>query len=146
MHIVHSFLLRLTGRTGQVTAPTALSLMGGLGLLALALLLPDTAFDHASAATAVQRVAVVPGRSQQPISLRDRLVVGLQARLRSEVDFVEAVVDRVRTGQLPQRMVDETFFWARTHAAEARRGRSVRPIIYFQPVMRTRAQRIGVSL
>jgi len=146
MNTSHSFLLRLAGRPGTVSAPTTLSLLGGVGLLALALLLPDRAFDHASAATATQRVAVVPGRSQQPVSLRDRLVVGLQARLRSEVDFVEAVVDRVRAGQLPQRMVDETFFWARAHAAAAHRGRNVRPIIYFQPVMRSRAHRIGVTL
>jgi hypothetical protein len=103
-------------------------------------------FQRARAATEVQRVAVAPSRGSRAISLRDRLVVGLQARLKPEVAFVELVTARVRAGQLPQRLVDETFFWARQRAKEGRSGRMRRPIIFFQPAMTARAKRIGVAL
>jgi hypothetical protein len=123
-----------------------MSLSVAIGLLALALLLPDHAVDQASAAAGVPRIAVSPVRPRQPLSLRDRLVVGLKARLESEVDFVELIVLRVQTGDLPQRLVDETFFWARQRAEARRQGRPRRPIIFFQPAMRLRAERLGVEL
>jgi hypothetical protein len=97
-------------------------------------------------AAETQRVAVAPGRAQQVVSLRDRLVVGLQARLKSEVAFVELVVTKVRIGKLPQHVVDETFFWARDRASINRNGRSRRPIIFFQPAMTARAKRLRVEL
>lgn len=100
---------------------------------------------HARAAEA-QRVAIAPGRAQQVVSLRDRLVVGLQARLDSEIAFVEVVVLQVRLGKLPQRIVDQTFFWARDRASISRNGNSRRPIIFFQPAMRARAERLRVVL
>jgi hypothetical protein len=52
----------------------------------------------------------------------------------------------VNHGLLPQRVVDETFFWARSRASVVRNGRTRRPIIYFQPAMAARAQRLGVEL
>jgi hypothetical protein len=94
----------------------------------------------------VERVSVAPGRSHRKISLRDRLVVGLQARLKSEVAFVDRVVLRVQAGQLPRRLVDETFFWARDRARTGRNGRTRRPIIFFQPAMIARANRLKVVL
>jgi hypothetical protein len=100
----------------------------------------------ASAANEVERVDVAPAKPQRPVSLRDRLVVGLQARLKSEVAFVENVALRVRLGLLPQRVVDETFFWARERASVVRSGRTRRPIIYFQPAMVARARKLRVEL
>ena len=97
-------------------------------------------------AAQTQRVVVAPGRAQQIVSLRDRLVVGLQARLDSEVAFVELVVLQVRLGKLPQRIVDQTFFWARDRASISRNGNSRRPIIFFQPAMTARAKRLRVEL
>jgi hypothetical protein len=94
----------------------------------------------------VERVGLAPAKVQRPISLRDRLVVGLQARLKTEVAFVELVALRVRTGDLPQRIVDETFFWARARGGTFRNGRTRRPIIYFQPAMTARAKKLGVEL
>ena len=138
------FILR--GQPRPVTTPTAVSLLVVGGLLVVALLLPDQAVDRASAAAETQAVAVSPGRPQRAVSLRDRLVVGLQARLKSEVDFVELVALRVQTGHLPQRLVDETFFWARQRASLNRQRRARRPIIFFQPVMRARAERLDVEL
>jgi hypothetical protein len=94
----------------------------------------------------VATVMVTPARPHQPVSLRDRLIVGLQARLKSEVAFVDNVAFRVRVGQIPQRVVDQTFFWARDRASAFRSGKTRRPIIYFQPAMTARAKRLGVTL
>jgi hypothetical protein len=97
-------------------------------------------------AAGVEKASVQPATATRPISLRDRLVVGLEARLKSEVAFCEAVALRVRLGQLPQRVVDETFFWARDRAGIQRAGRARRPIIYFQPAMLARAKKLHVVL
>lgn len=101
---------------------------------------------RSAAAPEVETVDVTPGTAGHPVTLRDRLVVGLQARLKTEVAFCEAVVAQVNAGKLPQRMVDETFFWARQRAAAARTGPNHRPIVYFQPAMKARAVRINVTL
>jgi hypothetical protein len=100
----------------------------------------------ADATAEVAKPVLSPAKPQRPISLRDRLITGLKARLKSEVAFVDKVVLRVHTGQLPQRMVDQTFFWARDRASVDRNGRTQRPIIYFQPAMAARAKRLNVSL
>jgi hypothetical protein len=114
-------------------------------LLAASTLTFAVVVRHAQAAE-TQRVIISPGRAQQVVSLRDRLVVGLQARLDSEIAFVELVVLQVRLGKLPQRIVDQTFFWARDRASISRNGNSRRPIIFFQPAMRARAERLRVAL
>ena len=121
----------------------SLAILSGL---VLALIAYRATFESQSMAAGVERLAVTPAKPQRPISLRDRLVVGLQARLKSEVAFVELTAARVASGHLPQRLVDETFFWARGRAAIVRNGRTRRPIIYFQPVMAARARRLGVDL
>jgi len=87
----------------------------------------------------------VAGAGQQ-VTLRDRLVVGLQARLKTEVNFCNSVAVQVQLGHLPQRLVDETFFWARERAAPPRNGLQYRPIVFFQPAMKLRAQKAGVAL
>ena len=102
--------------------------------------------QRATAADEVQKVGVEAAKPNRPITLRDRLVVGLQARLKSEIAFVDAVVAEVQAGHIPQQQVDQTFFWARQRAALARDGRTNRPIIYFVPAMRARAKLLHVSL
>ena len=97
-------------------------------------------------AAETEHATVTPAKPQRPVSLRDRLIVGLKARLNTEIAFIDLVVMRVNNGQLPQRVVDETFFWARGRASIVRNGRTRRPIIYFQPAMRARAQRLRVEL
>jgi hypothetical protein len=94
----------------------------------------------------IEPIVIAPATSNRPITLRDRLVSGLRARLKSEIAFVDAVARAVRLGQIPQRLVDETFFWARHRAADPRFGRPRRPIIYFQPAMTMRAKRLGLEL
>jgi hypothetical protein len=118
-----------------------------LGLRLAALLITFVAVSALAAQdNSVERVALAPAKVQRPISLRDRLIVGLQARLKTEVAFVELVALRVRTGDLPQRIVDETFFWARARGRTLRNGRTRRPIIYFQLAMTARAKKLGVEL
>jgi hypothetical protein len=96
-------------------------------------------------ATAQPQIELQPAGPQKGVGFRDRLIVGLRAMSPSDVDFVDRVVNRVQNGRLPQRMVDETFFWARDRAAK-RGGKARRPIIYFRPAMSARARAIGVAL
>jgi hypothetical protein len=103
-------------------------------------------FEALAANPEVGEFDVQPAKAEQPITLRDRLVVGLQARLKTEVAFCNSVAVQVQLGNLPQRLVDETFFWARERAAPPRNGLQYRPIIYFQPAMKLRAKKIGVEL
>jgi hypothetical protein len=117
-----------------------------VSILVLILAIIGRITQHAMAADEVQKVDVAPARPQRSITFRDRLVVGLQARLKSEVSFIDAVVAKVNGGQLPQRVVDETFFWARRRAAVARDNRTYRPIKYFQPAMKARASLLHISL
>jgi hypothetical protein len=116
-------------------------------LLVVALLVFGVAMGHVQAANEeVERIVVNPGRASTTVTLRDRLVVGLEARLKSEVVFVELVVAKVRTGQLPQRLVDETFLWARQRVQKGRLNQTYRPIVFFEPAMRLRAKRLKVNL
>jgi hypothetical protein len=114
---------------------------------ALAALSALTATDHQAATAAeIGEVSVTPATSSRPITLHDRLVTGLQARLKSETDFVDHVVTAVESGRLPQRLVDQTFFWARVRAGDPRWGRPRRAIIYFQPAMTIIAKHLNVAL
>ena len=118
-------------------------------IVALALvLLISLAGDRSASAAEVAHVAIEPSKAQRQISLRDRLIVGLQARLTTEVAFIDTVVMKVHNGKISQRVVDETFFWARQRAGVS--GAAVvrvrRPIIYFQPAMIARAKLLHVSL
>jgi hypothetical protein len=136
MNMFDTFLLvvrPLTKRRFAISLPAVLVTLVVVGALA-------------AQNNSVERVALAPATVQRPISLRDRLVVGLQARLKTEVAFVELVAMRVRTGDLPQRIVDETFFWARARGGTLRNGRTRRPIIYFKPAMTARAKKLGVAL
>jgi len=98
------------------------------------------------AANPLEKMNLQPANGITPISLRDRLVVGLQARLPSEVAFCELVALKVQTGKLPVLIVDQTFFWARDRANVQLYGPTDRPIIYFRPAMKLRAQRLHINL
>jgi hypothetical protein len=115
---------------------------------AIALGLLWTANGGPSAATAdeVAELHLTPATPNHPVSLHDRLVVGLKARLPSELAFIDLVVEKVAAGELPERLVNETFFWARTHAGQSKIGRPQRPIIYFQPALVLRAKKVGIVL
>jgi hypothetical protein len=127
--------------------PSVARRRAAIGLLAAAATLFITlAVGHSRAASEVDRPVVARGRTQQIATLRERLIYGLAARIPVELEFVDAVVLEVRLGRLPQRMVDQTFFWARDRASIAQNGSQERPIIFFQPAMRIRAARLKVKL
>jgi hypothetical protein len=100
----------------------------------------------ASRADDVASITLTPATPDKPVTVRDRLIAGLQARLQSEVGFIDAVLAQVEAGHIPQQMVDETFFWARKKAGDTRFGRPRRPIIYFEPAMMARAKALNVTL
>jgi hypothetical protein len=133
------------------TRPTSVSAMALLFLTGMSLvglfLLTHAVVDQPALAAETGDFRLRPASPERPISLRDRLLTGLRARLKSEVAYVDAVVFRVERGELPERLVDETFFWARLRSMSSRRaGRTLRPIVYFQPGMTARAKRIGVEI
>lgn len=89
---------------------------------------------------------ITPASPTHRVTLRDRLISGLQARRKSEIDFVDEVAEAVREGKIPQRLVDQTFFWARQRASHPRFGQPHRPIVFFQPAMTIRAKKLGLEL
>jgi hypothetical protein len=132
-------------RSFFMNTPGFVVLLSTAAMLAATLLVADQLTDQ-SAAAEVAPISIQQATADKPLSFRDRLVVGLRARLKSEVQFVDFVVMLVHSGQVPQRMVDQTFFWARARAAQPRQGRQRRPIIYFQPGMTVRLRRLGIDV
>ena len=102
--------------------------------------------NQAVVADSTDNIDIAPAKPGRSIEYRDRLVAGLQARLKSETAFIDAVVDKVEAGKLPRTLVDQTFFWARERVAAKSNGRLSRPIIYFKPAMIARAKRLGLAL
>ncbi len=80
------------------------------------------------------------------LSLSQQLRVGLRARTKGDKMFIAKVVALVEQGQLPRRLVDSTFLWARDRASRKSRSRELRPMVYFRPALVLRAKRIGVKL
>ena len=75
-------------------------------------------------------------RASQMIDLQRQLETGLKARLPSEFDYLEAIVNQVRNRELPQSLVRSTFAWARKKPRY--------PIRYFDQALRLRAGRVGI--
>jgi hypothetical protein len=97
----------------------------------------------ALALAALQSCSAQTTDNREP-TLRERLVAGLQVRRPSEFEFVEAVVDSVERGDLPERLVDRFFFWARKRPASS--TGSTRPIIYFQAGLTEFAKQRGLTI
>lgn len=89
------------------------------------------------------QIAVAQNTRQEP-TVRERLVFGLQARRPVEIEYVDAVIDTVNRGDLPQPLVDRVFFWASTRPA--RRGTPRRPIIYFQAALDRIAAKMRIEI
>jgi hypothetical protein len=94
-------------------------------------------------------VALIAGERvlgvEEPL-LRDRLEKGLLARTTGDFAFLDRVVVKVSSGELPQKLVDRVFFWARKRADERGGTKRRRPMIYFQPALTILARRLGVDL
>lgn len=87
-----------------------------------------------------------PLNPAQPQTYRQVLVFGLQAKLPAELAFVDSVVAAVESGQLPSRLVDQSYFWARTRAGVSRSGQPSRPIIYFIPALEARLKKLRLNV
>ena len=92
------------------------------------------------------RTPGAPLNPAQPKTYREVLIFGLQARLPSELAFVDSVVEAVETRKLPPQLVDQTYFWARTHSGTSLYGRPTRPIIYFIPALEARIKRLHLNV
>ena len=130
-------LLRIAPSIAVVVAACALG--GGASLLA-----------QQPATPATQTAPVTPSdpRSQQgrQISLYDQLRVGLKAVTKSDFEFIDQVIAKVNSKELPRSLVDSTFLWARRRVATRNKRYAMRPMVYFQPAMVQRARAIGVTL
>jgi hypothetical protein len=95
---------------------------------------------------APDRMSSRPLDPEHPTTYRDVLKVGLKARLPSELAYVDSVVLAVELGKIPSRLVDQTFFWARTRAGSNMFSRANRPIIYFIPALNARVKKLGLDV
>ncbi|MEM8946897.1 MAG: hypothetical protein AAGD11_17110 [Planctomycetota bacterium] len=111
-------------------------------LLALVIALLLALVPNASA-----QVPVDTGPAQgRQVDLETQLLVGLKAFTAADRLFINRVVNEVRLGRLPRRLVDTTFLWARDRAVRRSYSRQFRPMVYFQPGLTLRARAIGVTL
>ncbi|MCA9236338.1 MAG: hypothetical protein KDA44_12770 [Planctomycetales bacterium] len=85
-------------------------------------------------------------RSGRQVKLYDQLRVGLKARTKADLEFIDLVVLRVDQGKLPRKLVDSTFLWARNRYKTKPGSHRLRPIVYFQPALTLRAKQLGISL
>ena len=97
-------------------------------------------------ALATQGVSDRPQAGRRQASLEERLIFGLQARSPSDLRFVEAVVDTVNRRELPQQLVDRTFFWARNRTPQSAGHFVRRPFIYFRPALEIQASRLRIAI
>ena len=98
----------------------------------------------AALATAWPVVAVGQTIDRREATLEERLTAGLQARRPSEREFIDAVVDTVDRGELPEGLVDRFFQWSRLRAAK--RGGGHRAIIYFEAGLRRQADKLRIRI
>jgi hypothetical protein len=85
-------------------------------------------------------------RAGRQVSLFDQLRVGLKAKTKEDIAFLQLVVLRVNEGKLPRRMVDATFLWARNRYKGRPANHRLRPIVYFKPALSIQAKKVGVAL
>lgn len=105
-------------------------------------------FAHSSAAVALALASVAGSAlAQVPRSpaLLQRLLVGLKVRTSSDRAFIARVVQLVQLGQLPVKLVDTTYLWARKRAAKNAYTAN-NPMVYFRPAMEARAKKLGVTI
>ena len=77
--------------------------------------------------------------------LEERLIVGLRVKTDADREFIANVVNLVQAGKLPVKLVDGTYFWARSKAAQ-RRNLANNPMVYFRPALVARAARLNIRL
>ena len=76
-------------------------------------------------------------RKNEEISLKDRLVTGLRATRPEEVQYCERVANAARSGKLPAKIVDSTYFWATAKKVDY-------PLPAFAKALELQCQRLGI--
>ena len=92
------------------------------------LILPLMNFIHAE----------VPKLANEKVSLKDRLVTGLRATRPEDIEYCERVANATRTGKLPTKIVDSTYFWATAKKVDY-------PLPAFAKALELQCQRLGIS-
>lgn len=77
--------------------------------------------------------------------LEERLLLGLRVKTDADREFIANVVELVERRILPIKLVDSTYFWARSKAAK-RRNLANNPMVYFRPALIARAARLGIRI
>jgi len=99
------------------------------------------------AGTAVVALTLgTPALAVTEANLSERLRAGLKVRTKAEHKFIDRVVILVHTGKLPQKIVDQVFFWARKRAAQKLGAKKKRPMIYFQPALVRIAKKMDIKI
>ena len=105
-------------------------------LLATVLFSAVAASCHAAGQTPHNRQE--PSAPHQQVSLKDRLITGLRATRQDDIAYCERVAEATRTGSLPAKLVDSTYFWAINRQAEY-------PLPGFAKALAIQCQRLGIT-
>lgn len=82
--------------------------------------------------------AEAPKSTNEKVSLKDRLVTGLRATRPEDIQYCERVANATRTGKLPTKIVDSTYFWATAKKADY-------PLPAFAKALELQCQRLGIN-
>ena len=82
--------------------------------------------------------AEVPKTANDEVSLKDRLITGLRATRPEDIEYCERVANATRTGKLPTKIVDSTYFWATAKKVDY-------PLPAFAKALELQCQRLGIS-
>lgn len=81
-------------------------------------------------------------------TLEERLTFALRVRTNAEKKFVKDVVKLVDTGKLPQKIVDEAFFWVQRELERKKKGDpnakkyiEKYPFFYFREILKLNAKK-----
>ena len=77
-------------------------------------------------------------RKNEEVSLKDRLVTGLRATRPEDVQYCERVANAARSGKLPAKIVDSTYFWATAKKVDY-------PLPAFAKALELQCQRLGIT-
>lgn len=114
-------------------------LLGAFGFLGLAALHAFDRMPWVDSAVAFDPPPPLGSGFPPGFTYQQQLEKGLKARRPTDFSFIAEVVAKIEAGDLPQKMVNETFDYARAKSGNY-------PFIYFQFAIRKRAEKLGVTL
>lgn len=79
-----------------------------------------------------------PAAPRTQATLEDRLIAGLKAVRPDDIAYCERVAAATRTGQLPAKLVDKTYFWAIGRGSDY-------PLPAFARALEIQCRRLGIT-